>query len=326
MSFERAVVIPGPAGAPLFGILHEPERPLEPRVGVNLLNPGLKSRVAPNRLNVVLARRLCELGYFVLRFDPPGVGDSDGDLAEEILPELWQQVQRGAFVEATRLANDAFAAECRLTEIVGVGNCGGAITALLEARNDRRVRRLVLIDLPVTLRDTDLGNQKQIRGARHGGKVLRGYLRRMRDPQAWLRLLTLRSNLRVIGQAMRARFVDPVRDAGRKADSSTPPPSGIAPGEVLSAPFLEAMTAFHDRGGTALFVNAGDYDNTFVFDRLFAERYLREGSDWVSRHARVVVAGANHVYGTIEWRATLRNTIEDWLSRTAGVPAAPSSP
>lgn len=326
MSVERAVVIEGPVGAPLFGILHEPAVPLEPRIGVNLLNPGLKSRVAPNRLNVVLARRLCDLGYFVLRFDPPGIGDSAGELPEEILPELWQKVQRGAFVEATRLANDAFAAECGLEEIVGIGNCGGAITALLEARTDPRVRRLILIDLPVTLRDTDLGKQKQIRGARHGTKVLRGYLRRMKDPQAWLRLFTLRSNVRVIGQAIRARFVDPVRDAGKKADPQAPPPAGLAPGEVLSRPFVDAMTAFHDRGGVALFVNAGDYDNTFVFERLFAETYLRPGTEWASRHARRVVEAANHVYGTMEWRSQLREAIETWLSETASVPVARAGP
>lgn len=324
MSRERAVVVEGPAGTPMFGILHEPAEPLEPRVGINLLNPGLKSRVAPNRLNVVLSRRLCELGYFVLRFDPPGIGDSDGELAEEILPELWQKVQRGAFVEATRLANDAFAAECGLEEIVGIGNCGGAITGLLEARTDRRVRRLVLIDLPVTLRDTDLGNQKQIRGARHGSKVLRGYLRRMRDPQAWLRLLTLRSNVRVIGQAMRARFVDPVRDGGKKSDPSAPPPAGLVPGEALSRPFLDAMTTFHDRGGSALFVNAGDYDNTFVFDRLFGDAYLSKDSPWTARHRRLVIPGANHVYGTAEWRATLREAIESWLSRTGGARSVPA--
>ena len=73
MSAERTVVVEGPAGTPMVGILHEPATPLAPRVGINLLNPGLKSRVAPNRLNVMLARRLSELGYFVLRFDPPGI-------------------------------------------------------------------------------------------------------------------------------------------------------------------------------------------------------------------------------------------------------------
>lgn len=319
MSSERPVVIAGPAETPMFAILHEPTAPLSPRVGVNLLNPGLKSRVAPNRLNVVLARRLCELGYFVLRFDPPGIGDSAGELREDILPELWQNVQRGAFVEATRVANDAFAAECSLQEIVGMGNCGGAITALLEARTDPRVRRLILIDLPVTLRDTDLGKQKQIRGARHGGKVLRGYLRRMRDPQAWLRLFTLRSDVRVIGQAMRARFVDPVRDAGKKPDPGTPPLTGLAPGEVLSRPFLEAMTSFHDRGGTALFINAGDYDNTFVFERLFADAYLVPGTSWAARHPRRVLPGANHVYGMPEWRAEVISLAESFL--TSGLSA-----
>ena len=50
-------------GAKLSGIVHIPEQTLfrGKRIGINLLNPGIKYRVAPNRLNVKLARKLCSI-------------------------------------------------------------------------------------------------------------------------------------------------------------------------------------------------------------------------------------------------------------------------
>jgi pimeloyl-ACP methyl ester carboxylesterase len=320
VSIESPVVIAGPGGDSMFAVVHEPARPLEPRVGVNLLNPGLKSRVAPNRLNVVLARRLAEAGYYVLRFDPPGIGDSAGDLEERPLPDLWQTVQLGAFVEATRLANDAFARACGLAEIVGIGNCGGAITALLEARVDPRVRRLILLDLPVTVREADLRRQKTIRGARHGRKVLGNYARRLRDPRAWLRLVTLRSDVRTLGKALRARFLDRettgVAKTAESPDNVTVPTSSSD--EILNPFFFGAFEDFDSRGGAALFINAGNYDNTYTFDRIFADRFLAAGTTWGSRHQRVVVPGANHVYGTPEWRAVVLDRVVAWLGGDSG--------
>ena len=319
MSREKPVVFEGPSGVPLFGILHEPERPRTPRSGVNLLNPGLKSRVAPNRLNVILARELATQGYFVLRFDPPGVGDSGGELPEAPLPELWQKVQRGAFVEATRLANHAFAAHCALDEIVGVGNCGGAITALLAAAGEPRVTRLVLLDVPVTIRDAEPGAGKKIRGGRQGSKVLAGYLRRARDWRAWSRLASGRSDLRTILQALRARWLDPARESLERRSGL----GSLAEDEHLSELFVDGVTEFHARGGRMLFINAGNDDNTFVFDRLFGDERFQSGSEWADRHSLVIVPGANHIYGTPEWRAAVIGSVRSWLD--PGPSATPRS-
>ena len=74
---EEPITITNKNGKKLFGILHTPETtvPGRTRVGVNLLNPGIKYRVAPHRMNVKLARKLCSQGYYVLRFDPFEVYD-----------------------------------------------------------------------------------------------------------------------------------------------------------------------------------------------------------------------------------------------------------
>lgn len=315
MSVERPVVIRGADGAPQFAILHEPETPRVPRVGVSLLNPGLKNRVAPNRLNVRLARRLAGLGYFVMRLDPPGIGDSGGDLPERPLPELWQSIQRGALVAPVVDANREFRRECGLAEIVGIGNCGGAITALLAGVEDDACRRLVLIDLPVTLRDDDPDPRAAIQGRSHGAWVLASYFRRVSDWRAWLRLITLRSDVRTIGRALRARFLAPRSVGARGAAAAGLPAEAGGEDERLNEGFMTAFKEFDARSGEALFVTAEQDNNTIQFDTMFASKHLAAPGA-PARHPRVMVAGSNHIYGLPEWRDRLLDAVVEWLDAT----------
>jgi pimeloyl-ACP methyl ester carboxylesterase len=316
---ELPVLIPDRQGNRLFGILHEPAEPRVPRVGISLLNPGLKSRVAPNRLNVTLGRRLADRGYHVLRIDPPGIGDSSGDLPEDPFQVLWQRVQRGEFVDSVREVHRAFAREAELDEIVGMGNCGGAITALLEARSNPLVRRLVLIDIPVTLKDPNPRAAARILGKEHAGRVLASYARRMKDWRAWVRLLTFKSDSGTIGRALKARFFNrrSARQAPGGREEGPGAESGPAPGEGLSELFAEGFMKFHEDGGRALFLHAGAFHETYLFNDLVGETYMAPGTDLAERHRRVTIDGANHIYGTPEWSTELFEAIESWLEESA---------
>ncbi|HEX6850866.1 MAG TPA: hypothetical protein VF139_05605 [Candidatus Polarisedimenticolaceae bacterium] len=296
-------------------MLHAPDGPRRRRVGILLLNPGLKSRVAPNRLNVRLARRLAGNGYWVLRVDPPGIGDSVGELPEQPLVDLWQTVQKGCFVDCVRTAAAEFRRTCRLDEVVGMGNCGGAISVLLEAGEDADVRRLVLIDVPVTLRDASEGGGPRITGKAHSRRILRAYLRRAKDWRAWLNLLSLRTDFSTLKRAAAANLaVAPAGDgtAGGAA------PGAAAAGEVLNPMFVEALGAFHRRGGRALFVTAANDASTFAFDEHFGRHHLAPGGEYASRHARVSIPDSNHIYGMPPWREMLIRVVEEWLATDDG--------
>ena len=311
---ERPVVIPSSGGEPLFAILHEPESPLEPRTGVSLLNPGLKNRVAPNRLNVRLARALERRGYFVLRLDPPGIGDSGGDLPELPLPDLWQSIQRGALVDSVVEAQRAFERECDLAEVVGMGNCGGAITSLLASPAQPACRRLILVDIPVTVRGDDPRPHARIRDRKHGAWVLAAYLRRAGDWRAWLRLITLRSDVGTIARAVRARFLAPKPRVEAGPASGSPAAAAGAEDERLNDRFIEALEAFEAQGGEALFITAEQDNNTIQFDTLFGSTRLAE-PERARRHRRITVKGANHIYGLPEWRDELAGEVFAWLER-----------
>src|SRR5690606_12791171 len=71
-----------------------------------LLSPGVKMRVAPHRLYRKVARVFAERGIGVLRVDFHGLGDSEGDLPEAQLDQLYRKVQQGRHVCDARAAID----------------------------------------------------------------------------------------------------------------------------------------------------------------------------------------------------------------------------
>jgi pimeloyl-ACP methyl ester carboxylesterase len=73
---EKLIDIASPLGS-LSGVLHVPDAGED---GCAVLMPpaGMSDRVGPARLYPRLARRLCDAGHFVLRYDGVGVGESDG--------------------------------------------------------------------------------------------------------------------------------------------------------------------------------------------------------------------------------------------------------
>ena len=194
---KQPVTFKNSANQTLFGILHIPESPHKSgkRIGVNILNPGLKNRVAPNRLNVKIARLLCEKGFYVFRFDPHGIGDSEGELPDEIVLELWGSIQQGRFVEDTICSNNFFMNKCSLDELVMIGSCGGAVTAFFTGAIDDRVTRLMLIDLPVIFSSRHRTFKDMINSSKETSKIaLKKYISNaLTKPKSWINFITGKS-------------------------------------------------------------------------------------------------------------------------------------
>lgn len=69
----------GPESRRLFGVYHPPACETMRRVGVILCHPAGQEYIRAHRAFLQLARLLAERGFFVLRFDYYGCGDSMGD-------------------------------------------------------------------------------------------------------------------------------------------------------------------------------------------------------------------------------------------------------
>ena len=113
----------------LFGILSEPVKPVHGGSPTILLpNAGSVHHVGPNRLYVLLTRRLASAGFRCLRFDLPGLGDSVvDDIAQENVPYL----PTASSVVASAIA--AIQQRRNADAFVLMGLCSGAHTSFHAA-------------------------------------------------------------------------------------------------------------------------------------------------------------------------------------------------
>jgi dienelactone hydrolase len=118
---------------------------------VLLLSPGIKGRVGPHRLYLSIAARLVPLGFHVLRFDYYGLGDSEGELSERALADMYNSIQAGRYIGDTIAAMDWMQRTLEIRRFVGSGLCGGSISALATAEVDRRIECLLGMGLPTVL-------------------------------------------------------------------------------------------------------------------------------------------------------------------------------
>ena len=130
-----------PAGESLlFGILSRPRDPGR-GVGVVLLNGGAYTpSPSRNRFSVKLARRLAARGFSVLRFDWHGTGESGGQIVRYSLNRPWTTDVVGAVSELRRRGLD---------EVILIGRCFGARTALSAVGQVEKLKGMALISLPL---------------------------------------------------------------------------------------------------------------------------------------------------------------------------------
>lgn len=153
--FDAADTVNGPERVVCFdvngqhacGVLHTPENVSRSRPLVLMLSVAENCRTTDARIYVKMARVLGRHGWASLRIDPRGVGDSQGALEGETVPELYYAIQNGALLADTRAALDFAERELGVRAFVLTGICGGAITAILQAAQDDRVVAVAPLEL-----------------------------------------------------------------------------------------------------------------------------------------------------------------------------------
>lgn len=127
----------GGIAGPMFGVLNWPKG-LQPgqRVPCLIDFPGWKGdRKGKKRL--LLAARLVESGWAVLRIDPPGTGYSDGNALKVTLGLYSWVIQKAMTVVSQHPAIDA-------NRFALLGTSVGGSAAMMVANCDKRVKALVL--------------------------------------------------------------------------------------------------------------------------------------------------------------------------------------
>lgn len=306
MSQLRCVSFRNQNGQLLHGILHEPDHSVARGVCVLLLSPGIKGRVGPHRLYLKIAERLVPLGFHVLRFDYYGLGDSEGELSERVLADMYNSIQAGRYIGDTISAMDWMQSTLGIRRFVGSGLCGGSISALATAEVDSRIECLLGVGLPTVL-EGGPENWARIL-TRHQAESLRSrYLRKLLDPKSLWRFISGRSNYNAISVIFRRWFIE--RRVAPAAKVETPASEVDHTNPRFASAFMEMLES--SRPMMLLFSGA---------DRL---RY-QFGENFESHHeARLrhvkhlyevhVVPNANHVFSEPTWVGELLEVAERWL-------------
>ncbi|MFN2329961.1 MAG: alpha/beta fold hydrolase [Chromatocurvus sp.] len=304
------IVFENRAGLKLFGILHTP---LQARAGapaILLLSPGIKMRVGPNLLYRSITDRLVGMGYSVFRFDFFGLGDSEGELSETRLADVYNHIEVGRYVEDTLDAMDFMQREYGIGKFILGGLCGGAVSGLLTAGRDPRAVGLLGLGLTVVLASAAADPLKYMPQGQ--AKLSRqAYFMRALRPSSWLRLLTLQSDFKLLWASFSTPFkkLRPARGAQPEAgerqvqmDNRNP----LIPKAVF--PVL-------DRGGKILLIFSGADRLLDEFQEKFAAGYKAA----LARHADGfqvrVVKDANHIFSQRAWRDEMLDDTERWLNR-----------
>jgi pimeloyl-ACP methyl ester carboxylesterase len=297
-------------GQRLIGILSVPERPTGVMpCGVVLMNIGLHYRVCHNRLFVKLARFLCGEGYYVLRFDTHGVGDSEGEIEAGSVLLHFDRIQSGLFVDDTRAALDHLWAELGLEQFVLAGLCGGALTAVHTAAVDRRVVGVVFIAGPMTLTSP---TEDEGLHPWEASQWLKGYVARIGNPGAWLRLASGKSDYRMMARSIGVRLRE------RWADlRSRIPREGSASGldDRFNREYLHSFERFVGRGGKVLFVFPELDKTAGEFEDYFRRPVLMATHSYDGAYEVEIIERANHSFTLVESQERLKHGVLAWLRK-----------
>jgi pimeloyl-ACP methyl ester carboxylesterase len=192
-----------------------------------------------------------------------------------------------------------------VSRFILAGLCGGAITGLLAGANDDRVDSLIGLGLPVIL-DSDQVDHTKYLTTGELDQWRKGYFAKLVDFKSWLRLLTFRSNFRVILKVLLGSLKP---DARRPAPDRAPvqqQPANLNPLLVIAFDTLVST-----RPILLIFSEA---DRLYsIYQERFAQPHqasLRQHQDKFEIH---VVKDANHIFSLPEWEEGMFGHVASWL-------------
>jgi uncharacterized protein len=292
----------------LFGVLHRPESSAgeRPELAVLFVHSGSRGRLGCTFHYPHMARRLAALGYPVLRYDPPGLGDSTGSIETGPTDDFYGSVQSGRYLPDTLAAIEELRRRVMPRKIVLLGVCGGAITALGAAALAEGVAGAALLSIPVML---DFASQEL--AERIPTEYARKYLwslygRKLASAAAWWRLLTLRSDVPLMRTYLAAAFRRVRKGNGNGA------PAGAGK-QKLNPRFVDWLGALCRRQGRALFIFGDDDRFRWEFEREFFQTHWASSASYEEQCTVRRIPHCNHMLTMREWQDQALALVVPWL-------------
>ena len=300
---QTPVVFCNRKGERLFGIVHEPVRGAASDLAIILLSPGVKMRVGPQRLYRGMAEAFARLGIRVLRFDFYGLGDSEGELQEGHLRDVYNHIEVGRFVDDTLDAMGWMEQTYGQHRFILGGLCGGAVTGLLAGRDSRVAGLLALGITPVLA--SHAADPSLYMTSGELALMRRTYFTKLVSPKAWLRLVSLQSDYKVIWRAIADGL------EGRAKPGAEP--SAPLENDNASPLFPPAFFAMAEDHRPMLLVFGGSDRLESEFQEKFVNRHRQRLLQLPGSHEVHVIPQANHTLSFAEWQAEMLDVSVRWL-------------
>ena len=265
----------------LVGVVTEPRKigQGKSRPAIILLNAGLIHRVGPNRIYVQIARRLAASGFFALRLDLAGIGDS-GNRTDKLS-------LKDGVISDVKDAMDYLSVKEGIQQFILVGICSGADNSLRIAQSDARVIGAVPIEAYYFATP---------------GYHYYFYRRRLLNPKSWLRLVTMKSDFWRILKRYKIR---------EKKSPTVNGPSkqiGLEASRPLKAEIVSEIQNLLNRGVSLYFVYC--VDSPSYYNHYLQLRY--KATLWEKFRVRLF-PDTDHTFTLLANQQSLVDSIHDWV-------------
>jgi alpha-beta hydrolase superfamily lysophospholipase len=269
-------------GTVIHGTRHFPGTDLaEPnRIGILFLPGFPMPRSAHGDSAVYLATSFADLGYSSFRIDLPGIGDSYGDVPAELL----QFVIRGGYESVVASLTKQIVDRYKLTGMVILGHCAGAVSAIFAASSCEACLGLVLLDVPFHVQSP---GSKKVKNAMF----------------YW-------STRTRLGAAL-SKVYDHCRNIYLHLRRNAPPKNA-------NVGLLKRWKTVASADLPILLLNAPAPKATGATPRVGKFDYLQHILKLAGNRSRVevrIIEGANHAFSNSVAREGVRREVEDWMPR-----------
>lgn len=304
---EDIIEIQGNDGLIRRGIITMPATTEPSMTGIVLLPAGLKYRTGPQRLYVTMARHFAGLGYHVLRIDPLGIGESDGEMPALPNTKIFRTVEEGRFADDALLAAETMKECFSIKKVIAGGICGGAITSqLAAARKSGVIDGVLSINTSVSLAGVASEDNLTL-SETQAKKNYKAYLKKIFSRHAWARILKGQSSFRDIFKTLYT--VSMGRVFKRK------PIISLEPLKNENPKFIKSFRQLDKSGIKQFFLFAGNDNRWSEFQDIILNRYL-DGHFEGNSYKIDIVPDANHEFHFREWQQSAIEKIANWITES----------
>lgn len=297
---ENVIEFKNQRGETLRGVLHTPASSNLVKNIVIFPNGGVMGAEGDYRAYVSMARQITAGGYYVMRFSPAGLGYSDGDINDCSQKKLFNQIEKGLFVNDIKAAVRFSKTIENFKSITLSGICGGAISVFIAAAELNEVHYVIPIGIPVIL-DNDNADYYQRIAALDKSFILNMYLDKIFKLTAWKSYFSGKSDKKIIHSVIRALFQNKTDyiDINSKSKFS------------LNQIFLDSAEKIIKSGKKILFI-FGDADGFLTeFNNLYLERFYQRKDQ--KPFSIFISHRSNHMFSLPEMQKDVAKEMLRWM-------------